>query len=45
MKDKIFQDDVVYMIDFGCHGNVNFERIIFFLFYALLGQIWIILNS
>ena len=33
------------MVDFGCHGNVNFEQIIcIFLFYALLDQIWIILN-
>ena len=29
MKDKIFFKMLfLYMVDFGCHGNVNFERII-----------------
>ena len=40
MKDKIFLNAVfIYMVDFGCHGNVKFERIIciFCLFYAWLG--------
>ena len=34
MKDKIFLNVVLYMIHFGCHGNVNFERTLclFFLF-------------
>ena len=38
---------ILYMVHFGCHGNVNFERTIYiyiFLFEALLGQIWVILN-
>ena len=39
MKDKIFLNVVFIYGRFGCHGNVNFERIIcnFFLFYAWLG--------
>ena len=29
MKDKFFFKMLfLYMVDFGCHGNVNFERII-----------------
>ena len=32
----------LYMVHFGCHGNVNFETNIVL---ALLGQIWINLNE
>ena len=41
MKDKMFSNVVLYMVHFGCHGNVNFETNIVL---ALLGQIWINLN-
>ena len=38
MKDKILLNVVLYMVHFGCHGNVNFERTLclFFLFFCFV---------
>ena len=45
MKDKIFLNFVLYMVHFGCHGNVNFNKLYVFFFFFLFCFVLSIVRS